>query len=139
MSKKITTLGYKAGNVVCGKFFDLQHVMTFKEMANYYGYEDDKADNEALVEAFNGAGFEFVGCVKVKDGLDEVEEATGLMGGYLVRAVNARGRYKLFVAHDVWDEARGMGMTRAYRFNVFTRGSFEYEEAQKAYRRATRK
>jgi hypothetical protein len=127
MAKKIEELGYKAGAVVCGKFFNLGKVMTFEEMAQEYGYENDEADNKALKHAFSGAGYRYVGCVDAIDGLDE---ECGVMGGYLVKNTK-NGR--LYVVVDVWDEARGRGMCKAYRFNVLTSGSFEYKELVQAY------
>lgn len=131
MAKKITEMGYKATAVVCGKFFDLDNVLTFEELAEKYGYDNDEEDNKALVETFTCAGYEYLGCVAVKEELDEaVSDACGLMGGYLLKDTK-NGR--LYVANDVWDEARYMGKTRAYRFNVFTSGSMDYRAANEAY------
>lgn len=131
MAKKITEMGYKATAVVCGKFFDLDNVLTFDELAEKCGYDNDEEDNKALVETFTRAGYEYLGCVVVKEELDEaVGDACGLMGGYLLKDTK-NGR--LYVANDVWDEARYMGKTRAYRFNVFTSGSMDYRAANKAY------
>ena len=127
MAKKIEELGYKAGAVVCGKFFDLSNVMTFEEAAQEYGYEDDVQDNKAIKHAFSGAGYRYIGCVKAIDGLDE---ECGLFGGYLVKNTK-NGR--LYVVHDIWDEARGRGLCKAYRFNVLTSGSWEYKEIVQAY------
>ena len=86
MAKNIKEMGYKATAVVCGKFFDLDNVLTFEEMAEKYGYDNDEEDNKALVETFTGAGYEYLGCVAVKEELDEaVGDACGFMGGYLLK------------------------------------------------------
>ena len=131
MGKKITELGYKATAVVCGKFFDLDNVLTFEEAAQEYGYDNDEEDNKAIKHAFSGAGYRYVGCVKAIDGLDE---ECGLFGGYLVKNTK-NGR--LYVVHDIWDEARGRGKYKAYRFNVLTSGSWDYKEYKKAYEKIT--
>ena len=132
MAKNIMELGYKATAVVCGKFFDLENILTFEEAATKYGYENDTEDNEALVRTFKQAGYEYLGYVAVKEELDEaVGAACGLMGGYLLKDTKS-GR--LYVANDVWDEARYVGKTRAYRFNVFTSGSMDYNTANKVYK-----
>lgn len=133
MAKNIKDMGYKATAVVCGKFFDLDNVLTFAEMAEKYGYDNDEEDNKALVETFTGAGYEYLGCVAVKEELDEaVGDACGLMGGYLLKDTK-NGR--LYVANDVWDEGRYVGKTRAYRFNVFTSGSMDYDTANRIYKK----
>lgn len=133
MAKNIKELGYKATAVVCGKFFDLDNVLTFEELAEKCGYDNDEEDNKALVRAFTGAGYRYIGYVAVKEELDEaVGSACGLMGGYLLK--NAKNG-RLYVANDVWDEARGQGNCKAYRFNVFTSGSMDYNTANRIYKK----
>lgn len=132
MAKSIFEMGYEATAVECGKFFDLDNVMTFEEMAHHYGYDNDEADNTAKKEAFTGAGYEFVGYVAVKEELEDVVVYSHkLMGGYLLKD-KKDGR--LYVAHDVWDVARYVGKVHAYRFNVFTRDSMYYDTAEEAYK-----
>jgi len=126
MGKKITTLGYEATAVVCGKFVNLDDVMGWEEMADYYGYDNDVEDNEAMEEAFNGAGYTFIGWVKALKALEEAE----FMGGYLVKE-EATG--KLYIVHDIWDEARGNGKCKAYRFRTFTEGCWDYAGIEEAY------
>lgn len=142
MAKKIEELGYTAGAVVCGKFFNLDKVMTLKELAEYYGGEYDKQwkdDDKQLVATFERDGFEFLGCVAVKDEL----EAAGveMLGGYLVRGKAWFGskRKRIYVVTDTWDESHGQGEHRAYRYNLFTRGSFEYNDVERVYRKTKRK
>lgn len=131
MAKKITEMGYKATAVVCGKFFDLDNVLTFEEAAQEYGYDNDVEDNKAIKHAFSGAGYRYVGCVKAINGMDE---ECGLFGGYLVKNTK-NGR--LYVVHDIWDEARGLGKCKAYRFNVLTSGSWDYKAYKEAYKKIT--
>ena len=71
MAKKITEMGYKATAVVCGKFFDLDDVLTFEEAALEYGYNNDEEDCKAIKRAFSAAGYRYVGCVKAIDGMDK--------------------------------------------------------------------
>lgn len=139
MGKKITEMGYKATAVVCGKFFDLDNVMGLKEMAEYYGGEYDakwEDDDRQLVQTFERDGFEFIGCVAVKSELEEA--GVELLGGYLVRGKlgygNAGNRRRIYVVADFWDESKGQGECRAYRYNVFTRGSFDYNDVERVYR-----
>ena len=141
MAKKIEKLGYKAGAVVCGKFFDLSKVMTLKEMAEYYGGEYDakwKDDDRQLVATFERDGFEFLGCVVVKEELEEA--GVDMLGGYLVRGKAGYGdkRTRIYVVVDTWDESHGQGEYRAYRYNLFTRGSFEYNDVERIYRKTKR-
>lgn len=127
MGKKITEMGYEATAVVCGKFVDLDNVMGWEEMADYYGYDNDVEDNEAMEEAFNGAGYTFIGWVCA---LKALEEEAGFMGGYLVKQEETG---KLYYVHDIWDEARGNGKCKAYRFNTFTEGCWDYKGIEEAY------
>ena len=142
MGKKITEFGYKATAVVCGKFFDLDNIRTLKEMAEFYGGDYDEKwqeDDKQLVEAFSRDGFEFLGCVGVKQELvDELCEAgVYVEGGYLVRGAYLGKRKRLYVVHDVWDEARGYGNCKAYRYNLFTRGDWDFSKWERVYKKVT--
>ena len=57
---------------------------------------------------------------------------------YVVRGVlgyGGRNTKHTYLVTDVWDESHGEGEVRAYRWNVQGEGSFEYNAAQKAYRK----
>lgn len=136
MGKAITEMGYTEKAVVCGKFFDLQNVMTLQEMAEYYGgeYDDNwRRSDEHLIETFENDGYEFLGCVAVKKELEELEEY--IMGGYLVRGNYLGKRKRLYIIWDIWDEARGQAEYEAFRYSIFTSGSFDYDTAQRIYKK----
>ena len=106
------------------------------------GDYDEKwqADDKQLVETFEGDGFEFLGCVLVKEELaEELAEVNVYWDtAYVVRGVLGLGGHtkkRTYLVTDVWDESHGEGEVRAYRWNVLSTGSFEYSEAEKAYRK----
>lgn len=138
MSKNITEMGYTEKSVISGRFFDLDNVMTLEEMAEQYGEYDEKwrKDDEQLLEAFRGAGYEFIGCVNIKKGFDGAmaDACVYYEGGYIVRGGWVGQRKRNYVVVDVWDETHGQGEVRAYRFNLFTAGSFDYNEVNKIYK-----
>lgn len=133
----------KVGRVACGKFFNLEKVYTLAEMAKVYGGDYDakwQEDDRQLVETFENDGFEFVGCVMVKEELADAlaDENVYWDMAYVVRGVlgyGGRNTKRTYLVTDVWDESHGQGEVRAYRWNVLSTGSFEYNEAQKAYRK----
>lgn len=138
MSKKLTELGYNPEQVACGKFFNLDHVLTLKEQAESYGTEYDEkweADDKVLLRAFKRDGFEFVGCVATKKELMN-DDTCELEGGYLVYGKYLDDESRLYVVMDVWDESRGRAPEPAYRYCVFDEGSFEYEAMEEAYQAA---
>ena len=124
--------------------FDLTKVCTLAEMAEmaevYGGNYDEKwqENDRQLVETFRRDGFEFLGCVMVKE---ELADALADAGVYWDMAYVVRGvlgycgdtKKRTYLVTDVWDESHGEGEVRAYRWNVLGTGSFEYNEAQKAY------
>lgn len=132
----------KIGRVPCGKFFDLTKVYTLKEVAELYGSDYDEKwqeDDKQLVKTFENEGFEFLGCVQVKEELAEALADEGVYWemAYVVRGVlgyAGRDKKRIYLVTDVWDESRGQGTHRAYRWNVLDTGSFEYGAAQKAYK-----
>lgn len=133
----------KIGRVACGKFFDLTKVYTLAEIAKIYGGDYDEkwqAEDEQLVQTFKRDGFEFLGCVLVKKELAEAlaDECVYWEMAYVVHGVlgyAGRDKKRTYLVTDVWDESRGKGEVRAYRWNVLDTGSFEYNEAQRAYRK----
>ena len=133
----------KIGRPMCGKFFDLTKVYTLKETAEMFGGDYDKkweADDKQLVETFEGDGFEFLGCVLVKEELTEAFAEVNVYWdiAYVVRGVLGYGgdtKKRTYIVTDVWDMSNGQGEVRAYRWNVLSTGSFEYNEAQRAYRK----
>ena len=140
MAKKITEMGYTAKSVISGKFFDLDNVMTLEEMALQYGGEYDdrwRKDDEQMVEEFRNAGYELLGWVNVKKELGEALADACIYwdGGYLVRGGWEGQRKRNYIIVDMWDETHGQGEVRAYRFNTFTRGSFDYNEVDKVYKK----
>ena len=135
MGKKLTKMGYKPEEVVCGKFFNLDDVHTLEENAEFYGAEyDDKwrKDDEHLIDTFKRDGFEFIGCVVAKKELRE-DDNCAVEGGYLVKGHYLDDEIKLYVVSDIWDEARGQAPEPAYRYNLFTEGSFDYEAMDEIY------
>lgn len=134
----------KIGRVPCGKFFDLTKVYTLKEVAELYGSDYDEKwqeDDKQLVKTFENEGFEFLGCVQVKEELAEALADEGVYWemAYVVRGVlgyAGRDKKRTYLVTDVWDESRGQGKHRAYRWNVLDTGCFEYGAAQKAYKKA---
>lgn len=133
----------KIGRVACGKFFDLTKVYTLEETAELFGgdYDEKWQENDRqLVETFKRDGFEFLGCVVVKEELADALADEGVYWdmAYVVRGVlgyDGRNTKHTYLVTDVWDESHGEGETRAYRWNVQGEGSFEYNAAQKAYRK----
>lgn len=136
----------KLSRVVCGKFFDLTKVYTLKETAEMFGGNYDEkwqADDKQLVETFERDGFEFLGCVLVKEELSKALAEANIYWdiAYVVRGVlgyGERTKKSTYLVTDVWDESRGQGEFRACRWNVLSTGSFEYNEAQKSYRKVMR-
>lgn len=133
----------RIGRVACGKFFDLTKVYTLAEIAELFGDDYDEKWQESdkqLVQTFENDGFEFLGCVLVKE---ELVDALVDAGVYWEMAYVVRGvlgycgdtKKRTYLVTDVWDESHGEGEVRAYRWNVQGPGSFEYNEAEKAYRK----
>lgn len=128
--------------VVGGKFFDMENVYTLEQTAELLGGDYDEKWQEAdkqLAETFKADGFEFLGCVLVKDELAEALADHNVYWGmaYVVRGcLGYRGdtKKRTYLVTDVWDESHGQGEHRAYRWNVQGPGSFEWDEAQKAYK-----
>lgn len=127
--------------VVCGKFFDCEKILTLREAAELEGgiYDDSwKDSDDQLVRTFRRDGFSFLGCVRLKEELSEALADSGVYWGY---AYMVRGNYlvggpkRTYLVVDVWDESRGQGDHRAYRYNLLTCGSWEYKEANRAYKR----
>jgi hypothetical protein len=118
-------------------------VYTLEETAKMFGGDYDekwKADDEQLVQTFENDGFEFVGCVMVKEELADAlaDENVYWDMAYVVRGVLGYcgdTKKRTYIVTDVWDESHGEGEVRAYRWNVLSTGSFEYNEAEKAYRK----
>ena len=133
----------RIGRPMCGKFFDLTKVYTLKEAAEMSGGDYDEkwqADDKQLVKTFEEDGFEFLGCVCVKKELAEALAEVNVYWdtAYVVRGVLGLGgdtKKHTYLVTDVWDESHGEGEVRAYRWNVLSTGSFEYSEAEKAYRK----
>lgn len=133
----------KMGKVAGGKFFDRTKLYTLEETAIMFGggYDEKwKADDKQLVETFEADGFEFLGCVLVKKELEEALADANVYWdmAYVVRGVLGYGGHntkRTYLVTDVWDESHGEGEVRAYRWNVLGIGNFEYNEAQKAYRK----
>ena len=133
----------RIGRAPCGKFFDLTKVYTLKETAEMFGGNYDEkwqADDKQLVETFEGDGFEFLGCVLVKPELAEALADVNVVWdmAYVVRGVlgySGRTNKGTYLVTDVWDMSHGQGEVRAYRWNVLSTGSFEYNEAQRAYKK----
>jgi hypothetical protein len=76
------------------------------------------------------------------DGLkEELSKELADSGVYWGYAYMVRGNYliggpkRTYLVVDVWDESRGQGDHRAYRYNLLTSGSWEYKEANSAYKR----
>ena len=142
MAKKSITVGRVAG----GKFFDLTKLYTLEEIAEICGYGYDEKwqeDDKQLVQTFERDGFEFLGCVQVKEELGAALADADVYWdmAYVVRGVlgyGGRTKKRTYLVTDVWDESRGQGERRAYRWNVLGTGSFEYNDAQKAYRKFRR-
>lgn len=93
-----------------------------------------------MVETFKRDGFEFLGCVTVKEELAEALADEGVYWdmAYVIRGVlgyGGRNTKRTYLVTDVWDESHGEGEHRAYRWNVQGEGSFEYNAAQRAYRK----
>lgn len=133
MAKKITEMGYKAAAVVCGKFFNCEDVYTLKEAAEKLGADYDKKweeNDKQLVDTFNGDGFEFLGCVRIKEELVEALEDENVYWEY---AYMVKGQDGIYLVVDMWDESCGEGNNRAYRYNVLDKGDFEYANANRAY------
>lgn len=133
----------KIGKVAGGKFFDLDNVYTLEELARLAGVEYDdrwREDDKQLVATFEREGFEFLGCVLVKEELADAlaDEGVYWQEAYLVRGCLGYGGHTkkhTYLITDVWDESHGQGETRAYRWNVQGPGSFEWNAAQRAYRK----
>ena len=136
----------RIGRVACGKFFDLTKVYTLKETAEMFGGDYDErwqADDKQLVQTFEGDGFEFLGCVLVKEELTEALKEVNVYWdiAYVVRGVLGYcgdTKKHTYIVTDVWDESNGQGEVRAYRWNVLSISSFEYNEAQRAYKKVMR-
>lgn len=134
MAKKIRVEG--------GKFFDMENVYTLEQTAELLGGDYDEKwqeDDKQLVETFEADGFEFLGCVLVKDELEEAlaDNNVDWYMAYVVRGcLGYMGdtKKRTYLVTDVWDESHGQGEHRAYRWNVQGPGSFEWNEAQKAYK-----
>lgn len=139
MAKKIMDMGYEATAVVCGKFFNCEDIYTLKEMAEMFGGEYTKQweeDDKELVSTFNGDGFTFIGCVKLKEELADEFCEDGLYWewAYVVRGkFDSKDETRIYLVVDCWDEARGQGKCRAYRYNLLTKGSWDYDTANRIY------
>jgi hypothetical protein len=133
----------KIGRVACGKFFDLTKMYTLKETAEMFGGSYDEkwqADDKQLLETFERDGFEFLGCVLVKEELAKALAEANVYWdmAYVVRGVlgyGGRTKKSTYLVTDVWDMIHGQGEVRAYRWNVLSTGSFECNEAQRAYKK----
>lgn len=134
----------KIGRVAGGKFFDLTKVYTLAEMAEMFGsgdYDEKwQEDDKQLVATFEQGGFEFLGCVLVKEELADAlaDEGVYLDVAYLVKGClgyDGSTKKRTYLITDVWDESHGQGKNRAYRWNVQGPGSFEWSAAQRAYRK----
>lgn len=145
MAKKITEMGYKATAVVCGKFFNCEDIYTLKEIAEMEGAEytkDWEEDDKELVSTFERDGFTFIGCVAVKEELVDAlcEECVYWQYAYVIRGkFGSNDKKRIYLVVDCWDEARGNGQCKAYRYNLFTKGSWDYDTANKVYNKVRRK
>lgn len=133
----------KIGKVAGGKFFNLTKVYTLEELAEFAGVRYDERwqeDDRQLVATFEQGGFEFLGCVLVKEELADAlaDEGVYWQEAYLVRGCLGYGgktKKRTYLVTNVWDESHGQGETRAYRWSVQGPGSFEWNTAQRAYRK----
>lgn len=120
MAKKITEMGYKAEAVVCGKFFDLDNVLTPEEVAPKFGYEYDdefKQERKQVEEMFNRHGMEFVGCVVLKEEFEGRD--VGFFWGELIKDTK---NGSLCIADEVCEDYYSILREGSYNYSMLEQG-----------------